>query len=231
MYLLNAATTVEWVISPTATVIVNTDLDLRITDPEGTVTYVDSPIAAEDFTAPTVDTPGSASYDFTPDIEGLWKIQLVIGTANNYVVLSKVDFYVLDNTTTVNPFSPELGKPAPYDICFFMQGYMVADEIVGSYVASRDIVLAANAEFNIARARIAPDTQLQGFTILHNGLAIGTIDFDVGEEIGTITNIARLISRGDLIQIQVNSGSIDWTIRDVSVTLVGCSSIQDCELL
>lgn len=103
MYLLNAETEISWIIGKTATVIAYDDLDLVIIDPNGNITYTVSPIAEIDFTAPTPTVDGTASYLFTPDIEGLWKVRLVIGDSANYQILSKVELFVLDNTLTVNP--------------------------------------------------------------------------------------------------------------------------------
>jgi len=110
MYLLNAETEIAWVLGKTPNTIVLSDLDLILIDPEGNSTYIDSPINIARFVAPTIVAVGSASYLFTPNIEGLWKINLVIGTSLDYKVLSKVDMYVLNNSTEVNPVDIEYSE-------------------------------------------------------------------------------------------------------------------------
>lgn len=231
MYLLNAEKEIDWVLGLTTNIVLLSDLDLLFIDPLGAASYVVAPIAADRFTAPTEFVEGAASYLFTPDIEGLWKIRLVKGTADNYTVLSKVEMYVFDNTTVVNPYSPEIGKPVPYDISYFMQGYMVPNEMIGSYLATRDITLAENDSRNRAVADLVPQTTEQQFIIKHNGLDVGLIVFAIGATIGVVTISPVLLLIGDVLQIFVKGGTIDWDIRDVSVTLVGCSNVVDCALL
>lgn len=231
MYLLGSEVTLDWVLSETPLTVLLSDLDLVIIDPEGTSTYLDAPIDISLFIPPTVTTVGSVSYLFTPNKEGLYKIRLVKGTADSYTVLSKMEMYILDNTTVVSPYSPEIGKPVPYDVCYFMQGYMVATEIVGSYAATRDVVFAANSIRNIAIAEVAPNTVDQLFSIKHEGVVIGTITFTVNSKIGVVVMNELLLSKNERLQITVNPGSVDYAIRDVSVTLVGCTSISSCELL
>jgi len=103
MYLLNAETDVLWELSPTESILVLVDLDVIITSPLGLVTYIDNAILAENYLAPTPTTPGHATFPYTPDIEGLWKIQLVVGTSTSYTVISKAELFVFDNSLTVNP--------------------------------------------------------------------------------------------------------------------------------
>lgn len=113
MYLLNAEVTLDWELGITESVIAFDDVDLIIIDPAGISTYLTAPIDEADFTAPTPTVPGAASYLFTPTIEGFWRIRLVIGTANSYVILSKVELQVMDNLTTVHPYLFPIGLERP----------------------------------------------------------------------------------------------------------------------
>ncbi len=230
MYLLSAETEIDWVLGITPTVIALADLDLLFIDPEGTSTYVDAPIDISRFTAPTVSVPGSASYLFTPEIEGLWKIRLVIGTSASYRVISKVEMYVIDNTTVVNPFSTQIGVPIPYDIAYFLQGYTVPAEMVGSYIATRDIAFGQDDERNMARATVAPNLVDQVFQIKYQGVQVGTITFVIGSFVGVVLLDALLMLPSQVLQI-FTAPAFDQAIKDVSITLVGCSNVSSCDLL
>jgi hypothetical protein len=103
MYLLGAVATITWEIEATATPPALADLDLVIINPEGTEVYVNSAITAGNYTAPSEFVPGSATYAFSPDIEGLWRVRLVVGTVSSYTELSRVELQVLDSSSSTNP--------------------------------------------------------------------------------------------------------------------------------
>lgn len=231
MYLLSNPTTIEWVLGVTPNTLLFSDLNLVVIDPEGTSTFITSPIAEVDFTAPTDLLEGLASYVITPEIEGFWRVRLVTGTAAAYKILSKVEMHVFDNVTEIQPYSPEIGKPIPYDLAFYMQGYMVSSEIVGQISVTRDMILAENDIRNKALANVAPTVEVQTFLIKRNGIQIGTITFELLAKIGVVLIDYTLLTVGDQIQIVTAPGVIDYTISDVSVTLTACSEVSACELL
>ncbi len=232
MYLLNADTTIEWVILPTPDVPpAYGDLDLLIIYPNGTVAYVDSPIPIGDYTPPDAVNPGSVTYQITPSLEGLYRIRLVVGTSTDYQILSKVEMFVFDNTTVTSPYSDEIGRPAPYDINFYLQGYIVPSEIYGTFVASRTIAIDTNSPGAQAIAEEGPEFFITTLNILHNESQIGTIVFGIDEVIGTITINSQLISPGDKLQIQVDSGVVDGRLRDIAINLVGCCTVVPCTVL
>jgi hypothetical protein len=167
----------------------------------------------------------------TPQYEGLWRIRLVTGTSSSYQILSKVEMYVFDNTTVTSPYTDEIGRPAPYDINFYLQGYIVPAELYGIFVASRTISLDTNVPGSRAIAQEAPDIFSVTLSILHNGTEIGTIFFDVNETVGVITCNSQLISIGDRITIQVQGGQVDAAIRDIAINLVGCCTVVPCTVL
>lgn len=231
MYLLSNPVTIEWVLGPTPNTLLFSDLNLVIIDPTGTSTWVDSPIAAEDFTAPTDILEGAASYVITPQLEGFWRVRLVTGTSDSYKILSKVEMQVFDNVSVINPYSPEIGKPVPYDLCFFLQGYMVSAEVVGAISINRDMIISENDPRCRAHAATAPNTDDQTFIIKRNGTQIGTITFSIGSTIGAVLIDYQLVSAGDTITITSPAGTLDYAIKDISVTLTGCSEISSCEIL
>jgi hypothetical protein len=107
MYLLSNEVTLEWVILKTVTPPALGELDLVYVTPTGEVDYVDAPLLAGNYTPPTATTNGLITALFTPELEGLWRIRLVIGTAEDYEIKSKMDMYVFDNTTTTPAFVEE----------------------------------------------------------------------------------------------------------------------------
>lgn len=231
MYLLNAITTIEWEIFPTLTPPALGDLDLLVIDPNGTVTYLDAPIDAGNYTPPTDTETGIVTYDITPNLEGLWRIRLVIGTASSYNILSKVEMYVFDNTTVTSPYSDEIGRPVPYDINFYLQGYIVSSELYGTFVASRTIAIDTNAPGSRAVCEDAAKFFTLTLNIIHNEVQIGTIFFPLDSFEGVITIEPKLISPGDKLQIKVASGVADEYIRDIAINLVGCCTIVPCTVL
>lgn len=102
MYLLNSPTTIEWVLGVTSNTLLFSDLNLIVTDPAGQSEFLTSPIAEEDFIAPTNLVKGLASYVITPDSEGFWQVRVVTGTADSHKILSKVDLQVQTSQTAVN---------------------------------------------------------------------------------------------------------------------------------
>lgn len=83
MYLVNTELTMNWILRNSFIEIPRTSLDIRLRPPKDSgrnVVYTEAAIAVEDYTAPTVDTNGWATYRFTPDLEGLWELVLTDGT-------------------------------------------------------------------------------------------------------------------------------------------------------
>lgn len=231
MYLLSNPVTLDWVLGVTPNTLLFTDLNLVVIDPLGTSTFLTAPIAEVDFTAPTATVEGAASYVITPELEGFWRVRLVTGTADAYKILSKVEMQVFDNTTEINPYSPEIGKPVPYDLNFFLQGYCVSSEVAGSIVINRDIVLSENDARNRALAIVAPTVDEQVLIIKRNGVQIGTVTFSLNDVVGVVLIDYTLLSSGDLLTITTAPGVVDFTIKDITITLTGCSEISSCVVL
>lgn len=231
MYLLSTPTEIQWEIDPTVSPPALADLDLLIINPEGNVQYVEAPLQAGDYTLPTATTNGRILYNFTPTLEGFWRIRLVIGTPDSYNILSKVEMFVFDNTTVTTPYNDDIGKPAPYDVSYYLQGFVVPGEIYGSFVASRTITFAENAP----GSRAICETTAQFFPltldILHNTVKVGEINFATESFIGVITLSPLVVSIGDKLQIRVGLGVADERISDMSINLVGCCTVVPCTVL
>ena len=231
MYLLGKATTIEWEILATVSPPTLGELDLLIIDPNGNTSYTPAAIAAQDYTPPTDVTNGSVTYVITPSLEGFWRIRLVTGTANQYQILSKVEMYVFDNTTVTSPYSDDIGKPAPYDISYYLQGYVVPGELYGSFVASRSISLAMNAPGSRAICEDTAEFFDLTLFIKKNNSEIGTVVFAAESYTGVITLNPTLIVPGDKLQIFVGVGTADARIRDIAINLVGCCIVVPCTVL
>lgn len=80
MYLVNTPLTVNWTIPATIYTIDRASFDIIIKPPAGNVSYQNSAIAVEDYIAPTINTNGIVTFQFTPDSTGLWVIALTDGT-------------------------------------------------------------------------------------------------------------------------------------------------------
>ena len=81
MFLKDTEIEVNWLLPATSQVYANTDFDVIVRRPDGSSSYIDSPIAAEDFIQPTVDSTGRVKYKFTHDATGVWLIILTLGNA------------------------------------------------------------------------------------------------------------------------------------------------------
>ena len=115
----------------------------------------------------------------------------------------------------------------PYDLGFFIAGTMLEDIIVGSYLATRGVTIAATAPGSLAIAEVAPLVDIT-FTVLVNGSSVGDVTFLAGSTTGTITISSQVVlAAGDKIQIKTPL-TPDSTIENVSITLVGCATALLC---
>lgn len=227
MYLLSQEVTLEWQLLKTENVIALGALDLIYINPLGEETYVVAPLLSENYTAPTSDTAGSVTELFTPELEGFWRIRLVTGNSEDYAILAKMEMYVFDSTTTTSPYSVEIGKPTPYDINYYLQGFVVANEIYGSFVASRTISLAEDVPGSVAICETVGAFFNSEFEIIQNDTVIGTITFLPNSFIGTIVCAPVLLQPGDKLKIKVATNT-DAAISDIAINIVGCCSVVPC---
>ncbi len=227
MYLLSKEVTLEWELYKTSAVPSLGELDLIFIDPLGREQYVVAPLLPENYTPPTSTKVGTVTHKFTPHYEGFWRIRLVKGDAENYEILAKMEMYVFDSTNTTAPFSDDIGRPAPYDINFYLQGFVVAEELYGSFVASRDISLNENVPFSVAICETPSKFFTTRLDILFNGSVVGNIVFSPGRLAGVITCQPLFVRAGDKLQIKV-SEQVDDYISDIALNIVGCCTVIPC---
>lgn len=109
MYLLDTEVTINWELLPYTTAPALADLHLVIIDPNNISKFLESPIGSEDYTPPTETTNGQVFYRITPDIPGLWKTGLVIGSPDNYLLLSEVDMFVFGRIQNTPSYRVPIG--------------------------------------------------------------------------------------------------------------------------
>ena len=166
-----------------------------------------------------------------PPINDTDQYKILLYDTNQYKILSKVEMYVFDNTTVTSPYSDDIGKPAPYDINYYLQGYVVPGELYGSFVASRTITIATDSPGSRAICEVTAEFFALTLNITKNGVAAGTIVFQPEAFAGVITMDSTIIIPGDKLQIEVGLGLADKRIRDIAINLVGCCTVVPCTVL
>ena len=121
----------------------------------------------------------------------------------------------------------------PVDLSFFIPGNMVADEIVGSFLATREIFIPSGAVESMAYCEqpiLLPATSVV-YDILHNGVIVGSISYDdINGNIGVVNMLTSLtLVLGDRLQIK-SPAVIDEDIKDMSITIVGCQTTTTCSV-
>ena len=228
MYLLNAEVTVRWEIEPIDVAPALADLDVIIEPPTGQKQYLDSPILLVDYVPPTPVDGGYAVYRITPQYVGAWVIRLVIGDETSYEIHSNTAMEVFDRTRSTLASHDDIGKRFPYDISFYLQGYLVPNEIFGVFVATRYVTLYEDSVHNQAVAEAAPIHTNTTFKIFHNDTEVGAIMFVPENKVGLITIQSLTLSPGDKLQVVTQNTALDPYLKDVSVTLVGCCTVVAC---
>lgn len=226
MHLLNQETDILWEVLATTNAPLLTDLSAIVMKPDGSTQFIENPFTLADYTAPTDLTAGSLAWKITPTIEGMWKVRLVAGVADNYLILSKVELYVHDNTTVTVPYNENIGKTLPYDISFYMQGYLVPNELFGVFTAVRPMKLLSTNENHVAHTEAAAHFLETTLDILHNDTPVGTVVFSVLDPVGVVTLPHILLGRGE--QLKVKSGSLlDEQLRDISISLSALCTVLE----
>ncbi len=109
----------------------------------------------------------------------------------------------------------------PYDIALSMQGNMaVANAAVASFLSPRNVVLNIGLPGSLGKCKTAPTSAIS-FSITQNGTPVGSMNFAAAATTATFTFTSDItFAAGDLLEI-VTPATIDASIADVSVVLVG----------
>ena len=119
----------------------------------------------------------------------------------------------------------------PYDIGLFISGLMSATStVVGSFLATRTVSLKANLPGSLARAKVAPSNSVV-YNITVDGVIKGQVTFNTGSTVGTFSWATGLnVTAGQLIEI-VTPSTLEASIKDVSITLVGIAQAPNGVML
>lgn len=117
-YAKDSTITFCWVIRPTDTPLVKADFDIKLTLPDGTVTYTND--GALTYTAPTGTVQGEVTYDLTLSVVGRYRVELTVGTDSVYVLECLREVYsvippphVLSGVDPKTTQGPEIIPPIP----------------------------------------------------------------------------------------------------------------------
>jgi hypothetical protein len=105
-----------------------------------------------------------------------------------------------------------------------MGGVVLPNTLLGSFVATRDIVIAAGAPGSLVVAEVAPTSATVVLQLVHNGSSVGNLTFNIGATNGIVNLTAGLtLVSGDKLQVTSGGAASDPSFADVTLTLVGRS--------
>lgn len=100
MFIINTQITIEWVMPITANPPTGSTISVRIIKPDMSVITGN----LYSYIQPTINTEGKAEYKFMPDMEGVWKIDLLIAQSpNNFKDINNTEIYVTKAETFLYP--------------------------------------------------------------------------------------------------------------------------------
>jgi hypothetical protein len=216
MFLLNATTEIVWTLGPTATPPARTDLDLSIIDPSGVAVYSSSAIEVGRYLAPTDTLDGYASYEITPNLEGIWKIRLVKGTETSYNILDTVEMAIFDNTTTSRPMKYQINT-VPDEKSLSQPGILQKHTGLLRWYPTRDIYvrqIVANVAIAPLGADVILDVKVNGSSIL----SVGSLTIAEGDNLSAgVMPIYPNITTEDYVTVDVTQRGSRTPGRDLLV--------------
>jgi hypothetical protein len=128
-------------------------------------------------------------------------------------------YYSSDNAWV--ELAVQVERVIPYDLSFFVPGSMpTANELVGAALVTRTIAISAVGSTSLAKAKVAATAQTV-YAIKVNGVDKGTVTFAAGQTNGVIAFPQNLtLVAGDIVEI-MTPGTVDASIKDVMITIVG----------
>ena len=122
----------------------------------------------------------------------------------------------------------------PYDFNFFASGRIDSvDTTIGLVLSPREVVIPGDLSNSYAYAGVVP-TSNTTLKIDKNGTQVGTVVFVSGSHTGTVSSstgdeVIQVLA-GDRLSI-VTTNTIDATLADVAISIVGCSAAPNCSML
>jgi hypothetical protein len=123
----------------------------------------------------------------------------------------------------VGPVTASTFYNAPYDIANFINGKPIGSEIIMKAISVRKFTIASNFSGSLAYCTIAA-TGNPVFSILKNGVSVGTITFAAGATTGSFSATGVLtFNAGDVIYVTAPA-SADATLSDIAITFAGITA-------
>lgn len=140
--------------------------------------------------------------------------------------------YVSDGTTWVALVRAD--NSLAYDMTFFAGGPTLAGgTISGAYIATRVITVAENAPGSFAFANTAPAANTT-YDLVQipvgggGGTTVGTVTFTAGLNVGAVAVPATFtLNPGEQLHL-VSPTPVEPNIEDITLTVVGCASLDIC---
>jgi len=122
------------------------------------------------------------------------------------------------------PLANEQVLVLPYDMPFFISGNPAGSKLVGAVLVSRDVSLFALLAGSVAKVKVPATTTSVSFDIQINGLSIGSVSFAAAATSGTFSFPSNAkVTAGSFLELH-SPASVDSTIADIGITLVGYAS-------
>jgi hypothetical protein len=123
-----------------------------------------------------------------------------------------------------------IARILPYDMPFFISGIPPASTMLGAVLVTRSISLFSGLAGSLAKAKTAPTANIS-FSIKVDNITKGSVDFLAGQPTGNFTFAADfLVPAGSFVEIHTGS-SVDTTIANIGITLVGFAAAPQGQLL
>lgn len=94
MHVINTTSTIRFAIQPNGSPPAQSEYDVEVKKPDGTIEYTDNGLAT--YTAPTATTQGNGTFDQLFDMTGRWVFSMHIGLFGDNSIVSEVELYVVD---------------------------------------------------------------------------------------------------------------------------------------
>jgi len=101
MFIVLTEIAINYLLYSTDEVLLNTDFDVTLTDPDDNSEYIKSPIIPENYVAPTANSNGGIRFTYTFTKPGTWKIVLSAGEENTYFIHSTYNLKIISPITEI----------------------------------------------------------------------------------------------------------------------------------
>lgn len=123
----------------------------------------------------------------------------------------------------------------PYDMAFYLAGVYVSDAVLGAFAITRNVHVPIGCPGSVATVEFpAVGNVTYELRVVQGGVStlVGTIDFQAGAFLGSfITTSALNLVPGDTLVVKSPVGIADIGIRNVAITIVGCTVATNCSMV